>query len=114
MAKLNLPGLENKIYWERLRRWAELYGSDGCTGVPEYYHESCVEHDYHYRYAKTMYGDDVSFEQANQRFRDAIQMRSRLRWFSPVSWVRWLGVKYFGKHIWNAHRERNLQPPFIP
>lgn len=105
-----LPGKDDKKYWQTLRTWAEA-NSDGCSGVPDLYVEACWEHDYHYRFGVTLLGDPITFGESNARFRQAIQQRSKLKWFSPLSWVRFLGVKAFGKSIWDKHRRRNLPPP---
>ncbi len=114
LPKPNLPGKENKVYWDLVRWWATTYKSDGCSGVPDFYLEACQEHDLHYRYAQTLYGEPLTFEDANARFRKVIQMKSKLRWFSPLSWIRFAGVKFFGKHIWDRHRGRNLPLPQFP
>lgn len=106
-----LPGLEDKAYWKAVADWAKD-NSDGCTGVPDYYIEACWEHDFHYKYAQTLYGDPITLEEANSRIRKAIQMRSKVRWFSPLSWIRYLGVSILGTPIWDKHRERNLKPDF--
>lgn len=108
-----LPGKSDTAYWRLVEQWAHQCQSDGCTGVPDFYIEACWEHDYHYRYGVTLFGEPISFQEANLRFRQAIQMRSRLRWFSPISWERWLGVREFGKSIWDGHRKRNLPQPTL-
>lgn len=108
---MKLPGKNDKEYWRLIGRWA-LGNSDGCTGVPDFYVEACWEHDYHFRYGMTLFGDPITFTEANDRLRQAIQMRSRLRWFSPLSWTRYLGVSTpIGKKLWDEHRERNLPRP---
>lgn len=107
-----LPGLKDKAYWSLIAGWA-ADNSDGCTGVPDHYVEACHEHDFHYRYATTLYGEPITFMEANARFKDAIQMRSKLRWFSPLSWIRFLGVTSFGKPLWDKHRERGLKAPIV-
>jgi hypothetical protein len=116
LSKLNLPKLENKAYWKVIRWWANNVEpkSDGCTGVKDWFIESCWEHDFHYRYAMTIYKEPVTFDQANDRLKESIQMRSKLRWFSPISWTRWLGVKAFGHHAWNKHRKENKPFPYLP
>ena len=105
-----LPGKENQAYWRALAGWAKD-NSDGCTGVKDIYIHACWEHDFHYRYAVTLFGEPITFNEANARFRQVIQGSSKLKWFSPISWIRFAGVKMFGKPIWDRHRERNLQPP---
>jgi hypothetical protein len=92
-------------YWERVKKWA-LPNSDGCTGVKDIYVECCWEHDYHFRYAETLDGTPISFEEANKQFRKCIQSRSKLGRFSPLSWWRWVGVSLGGRVAWNNHRQR--------
>lgn len=111
-----LPVRLDTAYWDLLNVWAVDYKSDGCTMVPDLFCiEACREHDYHYRYAMTMFGDAITFEESNTRIRQVIQMWSPLprglKWMSPTSWTFWYGVREGGKGIWKAHRERNLQPP---
>lgn len=106
---MSLPNKDDTEYWDRVAAWGKK-NSDGCTGVPDFYVEACWEHDYHYRYAMTLLGDPITFEESNARFRESIQMRSRLRWFSPMSWVRFLGVRAFGRPLWDEHRQRDLRP----
>jgi hypothetical protein len=102
-----LPGLEDIQYWNTIEWWAKNYGSDGCSGVKDFYIQSCWEHDFHFRYAKTLFGDPITFNEANERFRQAIQMRSRWGRFSPMSWWRWIGVRAFGRAAWNKSRAIN-------
>ncbi len=89
---VNLPGLDDKPYWDLVVAKADELKSDGCTLVSEMYHICCQEHDVHYRTGKTVYGDPISVRDANARFRQQMQARSKLGKFSPVSWLRWIGV----------------------
>ena len=106
-----LPKLSDTIYWNALKTWAQVE-SDGCTMVPDHYVEACWEHDFHFRYAVTLYGDPITIEQANRRFRDSIQMLSRLRWFSPLSWIRYAAINVFGRSAWNSSRKQARIAPF--
>jgi len=106
---MKLPGKSDKAYWDLIEQWAKMQ-SDGCTGVPDFYVQACWEHDYHHKYGCTLFGDPITFEETNTRFRQVIQMHSMLRWFSPLSWTRWIGV-HAGKPIWDEHRKRNLPQP---
>lgn len=114
---MKLPGKDEKGYWALIELWAKNYQSDGCTIVPDLFCKpACWEHDFHYRYAVTLTGEPITFEEANSRFREVIQMHSplgrlKLGVLSPTSWVYWRGVVRGGRGIWNKHRERNLQPP---
>ena len=107
-----LPDSNHTPYWTTLAVWAAKE-SDGCTGVKDWWVEACWEQDWHWRYAVTLYGDPITFDESNARFRRSIQMRSHLGRFNPLSWIRWLGVRRLGRHIWDAHRKRNLPAPFV-
>ena len=91
-------------YWALVRFMAARLDSDGCTGVPEFYQEACLEHDCHWRLGETLWGDTITTAEANTRFRRVIQSRSRLGRFSPLSWWRWVGVTLGGKVL--AHTSR--------
>ncbi len=86
------PPPEHAAYWALVRRKARDLGSDGCTAVVDFYLDSCLEHDLHWRTGRTLHGHPISTAQANRRFRKVIQSRSRLGRFSPLAWVRWAGV----------------------
>lgn len=83
-------------YWDRVRHAARLLKSDGCTGVMDWYLDACLEHDIHWRTGLTLYGQLITTEQANRRFRLVIQNRSGFGVLSPVSWIRWAGVTVWG------------------
>lgn len=110
---MKLPDFSDHTYWLKLSKWAKEY-SDGCTGVKDFYVEACWEHDWHYKYGQTLDGRPISFREANARFRQVIQMESKLGRYQPLSWIRWIGVSTFGRLIWNHRRRRNEQPPTDP
>lgn len=88
-------------YWVIVRKAAAALKSDGCTGVKDFYKDSCLEHDIHWRTGRTVFGVPITTAQANTRFRKVIQSRSRAGRFSPLSWIRWAGVSvsaHFMKH----------------
>lgn len=60
------------------------------------YPRACYEHDYHWRYGVTVYGDKIPPSAANARFRAVIQMHSRFRAGSPMSYVRFTAVTLNG------------------
>ena len=80
-------------YWDRIRQRAEELHSDGCTGVPEFYHDCCLEHDIHCRTGETLDGTPITRKEADAQFRRCIQNRSMFGCFSPLSWWRWVGVR---------------------
>lgn len=102
----------NLRYWGYVHEWATKINSDGCTVVVDWYLPCCEEHDVHYYFARTInevsgeLNGPITFDDANTRLRQCIQHRSKLGVFNPISWIRWWGVKDFGRHAWNRHRER--------
>ena len=90
-------------YWEWVRWLADRLHSDGCTGVADIYKDCCLEHDISYRTGLdprvTHYKGravPISRAEADKRFRQCMQSRSVLGKLSPVSWVRWAGVRIGG------------------
>jgi len=90
-----IPPRDN-LYWVQVRHRAHRLGTDGCTGVPDFYLDACYEHDIHWRQGFTLDGQRISTRQANLRFRLVIQDRSPLGLFSPMSWWRWAAVSIAG------------------
>ena len=83
-------------YWIDVRREAAYLKSDGCTLVPDFYLDACLEHDVHWRTGMTIDGAPLSTRQANLRFRYVIQSRSPFGKLSPMSWWRWAAVSVTG------------------
>lgn len=81
-----------KHYWREVRLKARELGSDGCTGVPDFYLDCCLEHDIHWRTGRTLSGKRISPADANRRFKRCIQARSKLGKYSPMAQWRYLGV----------------------
>ncbi len=75
--------------------------SDGCTMVSEIAHHCCVVHDLGYRYAIDPWGRTIDRRTTDANFRKCIQAASPLGKFSPTSWVRWLGVRVFGRFVYH-------------
>lgn len=84
---------ENEDYWCRVRARAKALGSDGCTGVPDWYLDCCLEHDVHERTGMDVNGQAISVAENDARFRECIRQRSRLSWYSPLSWAYWSGLR---------------------
>lgn len=92
---------DREEYWQRVRdRAAELH-ADGCTGVPDFYLDACLEHDVHYRTGRRLDGTPITRAGADAQFRWAIQSRSPFGFLSPMSWWRWLGVRIAGASSWH-------------
>lgn len=92
--------MKDEQYWNRVRKWATEAGSDGCTLVTQLYQDCCFEHDHAYRTGTDLAGNKVSRSEADATFRRCIQSRSKLGKFSPISWVRWIGVRIGGRFMW--------------
>ena len=91
---------KDEAYWEQVRAVADEIESDGCSKVPDFYGIACAEHDIHYRLHHRLDGSPITKAEADWEFRQAIQSHSKLGRFSPMSWWRWLGVKWFGQKAW--------------
>jgi protein-S-isoprenylcysteine O-methyltransferase Ste14 len=108
--------MKKLLYWDWIRHEANRIGSDGCTVVSEYCRDACLQHDLCYKYQrnprsaytryvknlrhKWMEADPISREEADRQFRDTLQSLSPLGRWSPVSWIRWAGVRIFGRIYW--------------
>lgn len=97
---------EDDNYWEQVSKKATEIASDGCTGVVDFYLSCCQRHDIHYRLHVDLDGTPITREKADAMFRECIQQNSRLKKLSPMSWIRWAGVRLFGSKAWK-HREKS-------
>ena len=79
--------------------------SDGCTGVPDFYLNGCIVHDFHYATHKDFNGEPISRSAADARFRKYIQNKSKLGFLSPMSWWRWAAVRLFGEKAWEKDEQ---------
>lgn len=93
---------DREEYWQRVRERAAELGSDGCTGVPDFYIRCCWEHDIAASTGRDLAGTPVTWAQAAETFRRCIQAHSPLGVFSPLSWWRWGAVRLHG--WWNDRR----------
>ena len=74
--------------------------SDGCTGVPDFYKEECIKHDFYYRTHHNFKGMLISKEEADLLFMKGIQRKSKFGKLSPMAMWRYLGVRLFGRKAW--------------
>ncbi len=95
-AAVQSPTVSETYDVAAIRKMAKAIGSDGCTGVSDIYLDCCYHHDIMWRTGHDINGKRRSTADANRIFRDCIQERSIAGKFSPVSWVRWVGVTVFG------------------
>ena len=96
------PDPSDTEFWETVRRLALEAGSNGCTGVPDFFLDCCYLHDIFYRTGHDLAGRPISRDEADRRFRLCIQTRSVFGVLSPMSYWRWLGVRLFGGRAWNG------------
>ena len=83
-----------------MRKKASQLNADGCSGVPDFYLDACLEHDIHYRTHAWVNGDPIFNSEADTRLRRVIQSRSLFGVLSPMSWWRWAGVSLFANRAW--------------
>lgn len=87
----------NSVYWDHVYAKGAELKTDGCSFVSQAFHQCCVEHDVHYRTHKRLDGSAITRAEADKRFRECMQMRSRFGVLSPMAWWRWAGVRLFGR-----------------
>ena len=89
----------DKPYWSDVHAVAMALKADGCSGVPDSFVWTCLEHDCHYRTHKLLNGMKLTKREADYILRVRVQQTdmSILKW--PVSWVRWLGVAVIFKSV---------------
>lgn len=92
---------KDDTYWLHIREKARRLNADGCTGVPDFYLDACLEHDIHYRTHQWLDEEPIFKSEADARFRQVIQSRSIFGLFSPMALWRWVGVMVFGKKAWS-------------
>lgn len=92
----------NEEYLAWVRQEAKRMKSDGCTGVADAHVDCCYEHDLAYRTGKDPRSafrngwQDAPIlprSEADARLRRCIQDESPFGVLSPMSWVRWAGVR---------------------
>jgi hypothetical protein len=81
---------------------ASALNADGCSGVTEYYHLGCLEHDIAYRTGFDPLGLPVDKAEADKRFRWYMNSKSRFGRLGPMAYWRYYAVKWFGDKSWNA------------
>ena len=79
---------------------------DGCSGVPDFYRNGCVIHDWGYRTHRDFKGNYVSQNQVDNWIKKYIQSKSLFGKFSPMAAWRYLALKnIFGNKAWNNEPE---------
>ena len=101
-------------YRNCVRRKASVIQSDGCSGVPDFYIDGCLEHDIHYSTHLDLYtNSQINQEYADMCLKWYIQYHSILGRLSPIAWWRYkvLSSKKglgFGKSSWDSGPRRLL------
>lgn len=94
-------------YWGNVRAFAKLLKSDGCSGVPDTFKWTCLEHDVHYRTHHLVGGTSLSKQDADYILRIRVQQTQMSLLKYPISWIRWLGVAVIFRKVslkaWNTY-----------
>ena len=97
----NLSNTDPKLLTKSDITNIKLYiDSDGCTGVPDFYKEECIKHDFYYRTHHNFEGKLITRDIADKLFLEGIRNKSKLGKFSPMAFWRYLGVRLCGKSAW--------------
>ena len=103
-----------KAYVRRIRKEAYIIGSDGCTGVPDWFLDVCLEHDLHYAYHWDMLtGARMTKEDADIYLKWGIQYFSFFGRLSPMAWWRYTALSKkkglgLGSRAWETGPARRL------
>ncbi len=89
-------------YVIHVRTFAQKLKSDGCTGVPEFYRDGCLEHDVSYRTGRDPKDRKITRREADKRLRWYVRMNSPFGAYSPLGWWRWAGVRIAGFWSWQG------------
>ena len=79
---------------------AEFVYSDGCTGVPDFYRNDCIYHDWCYRTHRDLDGTPLTKKESDKRLKAGIRVESPFGMWSPMAWWRYVAVKRFGRKSW--------------
>jgi hypothetical protein len=93
---------KNISYTFRVLALATALNADGCSGVTEYFHIGCLEHDIAYRTGFDPLGFPVNKAEADKRFRWYMTSKSHFGRLGPMAYWRYYAVKWFGDKSWNA------------
>ena len=72
---------------------ALFVASDGCTGVPDFYLNECILHDWFYATHRDFYGRPVTQHYADSRMKKNIQKKSWFGKWSPMAWWRYRALR---------------------
>jgi len=84
-------------------RLSDFIESDGCTGVPNFYLNGCILHDFSTRTHRDLDGTPMTEQQTNKRLEEYIWAHSVFGHFSPMAWWRyWALQNFFENRPWDA------------
>ena len=75
--------------------------TDGCSGVPDFYLDCCIIHDWFYATHRDFNGNPKTKVFADKVLKACIKKESWFGRFSPMAWWRWQGVKHLAKKPWD-------------
>ena len=81
---------------------ALFINSDGCTGVPDFYLDCCIIHDWFYATHRDFNGNPKTKAFADKVLEECIRKESWLGKWSPMAWWRWQGVKHWANKAWEG------------
>lgn len=102
-------------YLKWVREEAKKINSDGCSGVPDFHKDCCLEHDLAYFWGRDPieayklssgpHEDGVLWSLAGKITRSEADARFRKCQGDLMGFWRWLGVRIGGRFAWNNHRK---------
>ena len=126
MSLLDLPDEELLAFTAQLstRNWRKLtdedfagiglfIATDGCSGVPDFYLDCCIIHDWWYRTHRHLDATPITKYQADKALAECIQNDSFFGRFSPMAWWRRRGLrKWFKTQSRKAWLSQSELPSF--
>jgi len=100
----------NPWYWRTVKHVAKALKSDGCTGVPDFYVDACLEHDCFYRTHQTIFGAPITKDEADWILKRRIQQWSWLGWLSPMAQWRYWFLRRFVRKPWERGGKQKITP----
>mgnify|MGYP001333882545 FL=1 len=102
---LRFTGTLSTRYWEWLTeadfiKIGEFVASDGCSGVPDFYLNGCIIHDFYYRTHRNLDGSPITKKEADLVLREYDHQHSVLSHASIIGNLWYLGVRWFGRKAW--------------
>lgn len=74
--------------------------TDGCSGVPDFYLNCCIIHDWWYRTHRNLDGTPITKKEADEGLKQCIRAHSILGGHSLIARVWYWGVRKFARKAW--------------